>query len=69
MVSNRVKGTVDSVVGVVKRKTGELTDNTTLQFEGAAQQVKGKLEKALGNAQDAVREANEEASAGSRPVV
>ncbi len=68
MNSNRVKGTVDELVGVAKRKAGNLTGSTRLQVEGAAQQVKGKLENALGKAKDAVYNANERASAGSKHV-
>jgi uncharacterized protein YjbJ (UPF0337 family) len=68
MDSNRVKGTVDELVGVAKKKAGNLTGNTRLQVEGTAQQVKGKLENALGKAKDAVRDAKERAAAGSKPV-
>jgi len=69
MDSNRVKGTVDELVGVAKQKTGEMTGSTQLQVEGVVQQAKGKLENALGKAADAVREAHEEAASGSKPVV
>jgi uncharacterized protein YjbJ (UPF0337 family) len=62
MDSNRLKGTIDEVVGIAKQKTGELTGNSQLQVEGIAQQFKGKVEGAWGNAKDAVREANEEAA-------
>lgn len=48
------------MVGTAKRKTGELTGDKRFQVEGIAQQVKGKLENVLGQAKDAVREANEE---------
>jgi uncharacterized protein YjbJ (UPF0337 family) len=68
MDSNRVTGTVDEVVGIAKQKTGELTGSTHLKVEGVAQQVKGKLKNAWGQAKDAVNEANEEAAAGSKPV-
>jgi uncharacterized protein YjbJ (UPF0337 family) len=61
MNEDRLKGTFDEVVGSIKRKAGELTHDTPLQAEGIAQQVKGKLEKALGKAKDAVREAIAEA--------
>jgi uncharacterized protein YjbJ (UPF0337 family) len=69
MDSNRVKGTVDELVGVVKKKTGEMTGSTKLQAEGVVQQAKGKLENALGKAADALKDANEEAAVGSKPVV
>ena len=62
MNSDRVKGTIDEVVGSAKRKAGEATGSTKLQVEGAVQQVKGKLENAWGRAKDAVHEANAEAN-------
>jgi uncharacterized protein YjbJ (UPF0337 family) len=63
MDHDRVKGTIDEVVGAAKQKTGELTGNTQLQVEGFAQQLKGKVEGAWGQAKDAVREAAQEATA------
>ena len=62
MNKDHVKGTVDEVVGSAKQKAGKLTDNTPLQVKGVAQQVKGKLENALGDVKDAVRGANQEAN-------
>jgi uncharacterized protein YjbJ (UPF0337 family) len=69
MDSNRVKGTVDDLMGAAKRKTGNLTGSTKLQVEGTAQQVKGKLENALGKTTDALRDAKGKAAAGSKPRV
>jgi uncharacterized protein YjbJ (UPF0337 family) len=69
MDSNRVKGTVDEVVGFAKQKAGQMTGSTKLQVEGTVQQAKGKLENALGKAADALKEANEEAATGTKPVV
>lgn len=59
MNRDRMKGTVDEVVGSAKRKAGELTGNTKLQVEGMAQQVKGKVENAWGKTKDVVRGARE----------
>jgi uncharacterized protein YjbJ (UPF0337 family) len=64
MNSNRVNGTIDEVVGSVKRKAGKLTGNTPLQVKGMAQQVKGKLENTLGKAKDAIRETSQEPRIG-----
>jgi uncharacterized protein YjbJ (UPF0337 family) len=62
MVDNdRVKGTIDDVAGRTKRQVGEWTGDTQAQVEGAAQQVKGKAEKAWGNVKDAARDAQSEA--------
>ena len=55
MNKDRVKGTIDEMVGSAKRGAGKLTGNTPLQVKGMAQQVKGKLENTLGKAKDAVR--------------
>jgi uncharacterized protein YjbJ (UPF0337 family) len=60
MNSDRVKGAIDNVAGTAKRKTGQLIGDTPLQIKGIAQQVKGKLESAWGNAKDAVHKANKE---------
>ena len=57
MKGDRVKGTIDEVVGSTKRKMGEWTGNSPLQVKGIAQQVKGKLEIALGKTKDAIHEA------------
>jgi uncharacterized protein YjbJ (UPF0337 family) len=61
MNKDRVKGTLDEMMGSAKRKTGELTGDTLLEVKGMAQQVKGKVENAWGKAEDAVLEANKEA--------
>ena len=60
MDKNRVKGTIDEVVGNAKRKAGEWASDPKLQVEGIAQQVKGKLENTWGKVKDAVQEANAE---------
>jgi uncharacterized protein YjbJ (UPF0337 family) len=59
MNKDRVKGTIDEVVGSAKRKAGELKGDTQLRIEGMAQQVKGNVENAWGKAKDVVHEANE----------
>lgn len=61
MDKDKVKGTVDDAVGRAKRQAGEWTGDLNKQMDGAAQQVKGKAEKAWGNVKDAARDANENA--------
>jgi uncharacterized protein YjbJ (UPF0337 family) len=56
MDKDRVKGTIDDAAGRAKRQVGEWTGDTKTQVEGAAQQVKGKAEKAWGNVKDAARD-------------
>jgi len=57
MNKDDVKGTIDDAAGRAKRKVGEWTGDTKTQAEGAAQQVKGKVEKAWGNLKDAANDA------------
>jgi uncharacterized protein YjbJ (UPF0337 family) len=61
MDKDRVKGTIDDAAGRAKRQIGEWTGDTQTQVEGAAQQVKGKAEKAWGNVKDAARDAQKDA--------
>jgi len=56
MNKDTVKGTMDDAAGRAKRQVGEWTGDTKTQIDGAAQQVKGKAEKALGNVKDAARD-------------
>ena len=65
MDKDRVKGTVDEVVGSAKKKVGEWTGDMQLQVEGIAQQVKGKLENTWGKVKDTMLEANAESGAQS----
>jgi uncharacterized protein YjbJ (UPF0337 family) len=57
MDKDRVKGTMDDAAGRAKRQVGEWTGDTKTQVDSAAQQVKGKVEKAWGNMKDAARDA------------
>lgn len=58
MNKDNIKGTVDDAVGRAKRQAGEWTGDTKTQVDGAAQQVKGKVEKAWGNVKDAAHDAD-----------
>ena len=62
MNDDKIKGTIDDAAGRAKRQVGEWTGDTKTQVDGAAQQVKGKAEKAVGNIRDAVKDAT------NRPV-
>jgi uncharacterized protein YjbJ (UPF0337 family) len=57
MNKNSMNGIVDELVGSAKRKVGSITHNPKLQVRGIAQQGKGKVESALGKAQDAIKDA------------
>jgi uncharacterized protein YjbJ (UPF0337 family) len=62
MNKDTVKGTIDDVAGRAKRQVGEWTGDTNTQVDGAAQQIKGKAEKAWGNVKDAAKDANTDAN-------
>jgi uncharacterized protein YjbJ (UPF0337 family) len=65
MNKDRLNGTLDQVVGSAKRKAGKWTGDTRLQVAGIAQQVKGKLESALGQIKDRPVQANPDAKTQS----
>jgi uncharacterized protein YjbJ (UPF0337 family) len=56
MNKDNLKGSMDDAAGRAKRQIGEWTGDTKTQADGAAQQVKGKAEKAWGNVKDAVHD-------------
>ncbi len=58
MDKDRVKGAVNDAAGRAKRQVGEWTGDTDTQVEGAAQQLKGKAQKVVGNMKDAARDAS-----------
>jgi uncharacterized protein YjbJ (UPF0337 family) len=62
MDKDRVKGTMDDAAGRAKRQVGEWTGDTGTQTEGAAQQVKGKVEKAWGSLKDSAANAGDRSS-------
>ena len=59
MNSDNIKGTLDDAAGRAKRQVGEWTGDTKTQADGAAQQVKGKAEKVVGNVRDAIHNATD----------
>lgn len=56
MNKDNLKGSMDDAAGRAKRQVGEWTGDSETQADGAAQQVKGKVEKAIGNVKDAVHD-------------
>ena len=69
MDKQRVKGAIDDVVGSAKRHVGGLTGNINTQAAGVAQQIKGKVETAVGKVKDAARDANQKAGGEHREVI
>ena len=58
MNKDQVKGAVNDAAGRAKRQVGEWTGDTNAQVEGAAQQLKGKAQKVVGNVKDVARDAS-----------
>lgn len=57
MDQNRVDGIGRKVSGSVKEAIGEVTGDTKLKVEGAAQKNAGKAQNAAGGVKDGVRDA------------
>lgn len=57
MNKDQVKGAVEQGKGKLKEVAGELTGNESLEREGEADQVKGKIQKNYGDAKENVKDA------------
>lgn len=57
MDEDRVKGAANQAKGAVKQAVGNLTGDTKMQGEGAADKATGKVQSSVGGAKDAVRDA------------
>ena len=53
---DRVEGSAKNIGGKVKEGVGKLTGDEKLKREGQLDQVKGKVENAVGGMKDTVRE-------------
>ena len=56
MNKDQVKGRVEQTTGKVKEAAGKLVGNDRLRREGAADQVKGKVQAGYGDAKENVKE-------------
>ena len=63
--SDKVKGTANQVAGKVKQGVGEAVGSDRLQGEGVIQEVKGKGQKAVGDAKEATKDAVNKAAAAA----
>lgn len=63
MNKENVTGKLDQVAGKVKQSVGETVGNQKLANSGAAQQVKGNVKEAWGNAKDTAAEVSDNARA------
>ncbi|MDT7816809.1 MAG: hypothetical protein QOJ42_6725 [Acidobacteriaceae bacterium] len=57
MDNEHVKGAADKTAGKIKEVAGHVTGNKKLETEGEADQVKGAVHDATGDAKDAGKEA------------
>ena len=65
MDQDKMKGKMDDIKGRIKRQAGEWTGDEKLQNEGAADQVKGKIQNAWGNVKEGVRNMADDAREGA----
>lgn len=55
MDSDRVKGSATNMGGKVKEGAGKVTGDDKLRSEGVVDQVKGKVQNAVGGIKDALK--------------
>lgn len=55
--TGKIKGAADSVVGKAKEALGKESGNPKLAAEGAAQDTKGRMQKARAEVKDAIENA------------
>ncbi|MBR1147335.1 CsbD family protein [Bradyrhizobium sp. AUGA SZCCT0431] len=60
--ADKVKGATNEAIGKAKQGIGEATGSEQLQGEGVIQEVKGKGQKAMGDAKEAAKEALDKAA-------
>lgn len=54
---NRVEGAAKTIGGKIKEAAGKAAGDSKLETEGKADQVKGKVQNAVGGAKDTIRDA------------
>ena len=60
--ADKIKGTTNEAIGKAKQGIGEATGSDRLQGEGVVQEVKGKAQKAMGDAKEAAKEVLDKAA-------
>lgn len=63
--ADKIKGTANEAIGKAKQGIGEATGNERLEGEGVIQEVKGKGQKAVGDAKDIAKDAINRAAAAA----
>ena len=55
--TDKIKGTANEAIGKAKQGIGEMTGSDKLKGEGLVQEAKGDIQKGVGNAKEAVKDA------------
>jgi uncharacterized protein YjbJ (UPF0337 family) len=63
--ADKVKGAANEAIGKTKQGIGEATGSERLEGEGAIQEVKGKGQKAVGDAKETTKDAIDKAAAAA----
>ena len=63
--TDKIKGTANEAIGKAKQGIGEAAGSDKMQGEGAIQEMKGKGQKALGDAKEATKDAVDRAAAAA----
>ena len=63
--TDKIKGATNEAIGKAKQGVGEATGSDQLKGEGVIQEVKGKGQKAVGDAKEATKDAVNKAAAAA----
>jgi uncharacterized protein YjbJ (UPF0337 family) len=63
--ADKIRGAANEALGKVKKKLGMATGDEQLEGEGAMQEMKGKGQKAVGDAKEAAKDAMNRAAAAA----
>jgi uncharacterized protein YjbJ (UPF0337 family) len=63
--TDKIKGATNEAIGKAKQGIGEATGSESLQGEGVIQELKGKGQKAVGDAKDVTKDAVNKAAAAA----
>ena len=67
--ADKIKGATNEAVGKAKQGIGEATGSDRLQGEGVIQEVKGKGQKAMGDAKEATRMPSRRRGGEQEPLI
>ena len=63
--TDKIKGTANEAMGKAKQGLGDATGDERLEGEGVMQEVKGKGQKAIGDAKEVAKDAMNRAAAAA----